>query len=549
MFNWFLDLKSKVKLMILSTTLILLTVIVALLSYRAIVSAVDASEHISAVVGRSYARVNAARVNLEELDANILAAFTKSKTRSEFDRYMDNARTQLNAVIAAADSMNPQRVGNMRTDAAYEAEIKEIKGHVAELPDLFEKAIQLHHLEQENALFKYGSEIRPELIAAIEHIGNIQGMQAKLMVRLAEEGSDMGQAYIAVAMAVFSVIFGSILSWSICTYLSNCLARQQEYLDNIRDGNFVFKIESYHNDDFGNIINTIRETRNKLSNVINEINVQSERTQDTLNKLVSSAQEICEKGADCEGRSITVSAASEEMLSTTEDIARNCEDASNLAHSTKAIIDDGVSRIKTTIDAIRQQSTEIQANSQAVEKVAKRSLDINSIVNTIEEIAAQTNLLALNAAIEAARAGEAGRGFAVVADEVRALASRTSASTKEIAAMVADIQKDAATASDSINQSVVNMERTSEDTAEVESTMKDMLSHIDNVNSQITQIASAAEEQTTATNEISQHIHDISGIAQDVNNVASSSQGLMNDTFNALTDLRESLAYFKTAKR
>ena len=137
----------------------------------------------------------------------------------------------------------------------------------------------------------------------------------------------------------------------------------------------------------------------------------------------------------------------------------------------------------------------------------------------------------------------------MVADEVRALASRTSASTKEIAAMVADIQKDAATASDSINQSVVNMERTSEDTAEVESTMKDMLSHIDNVNSQITQIASAAEEQTTATNEISQHIHDISGIAQDVNNVASSSQGLMNDTFNALTDLRESLAYFKTAKR
>ena len=517
MFDWFLNLHSKVKLFVLSSSLLAMLIIVAAIGYYSVLQSINAANDISVVLNRSSARVNAVQQTLRSFDNNNIT-FLAASVGS--DESTDNYRTRISSILSqlkqAVDTMNPKLIGNLPSNPAYEAAILQIKNDMQEVDTLFRgQFMGKIETSRYEALVFYIDDVRPHVTQMYQNLYKLVATQNALVIKLAQSGSDMTYAYIAIAVALAAVVLGIIMSWTICSYITNCIKRQEHFMAMIREGNFNFDLGKYYKDDFGSIIESIGAMRDNMNHALTLVKINSEKTEASLDRIVALAHETADKVSDCEGRSISVSAASEEMLSTTQDIAKNCDDASKLANETNDIINAGVASIKSSIDDIRKQSEEVHANSVAVEKVAKRSMDINSIVSTIEDIADQTNLLALNAAIEAARAGEAGRGFAVVADEVRALASRTASSTKEIAEMVSDIQKDAAAAATSINNSVASMELTTQNTAEVESHMHEMLEHVDAVNTQISQIASAAEEQSTATNEISQHIHGITNLTQD----------------------------------
>ncbi|WP_052339045.1 methyl-accepting chemotaxis protein [Anaerobiospirillum succiniciproducens] len=548
MFNWFYDLNTKVKLTLVSGLLIIIIISGACMSFISTMQSINASEHIETIVNRSFGRITTLQKAMEKYDRITISYLSAEKvTPADTSKYLDEAGAAIRKVVEAANIMNPKKVGDLDSSPEYERIIADYKKEGVKLADYHKEIRTLVESSTRNvALIKYLRVYRPEVMNALQYTADAARLQTRLVVSLARQGSDPTLAYISLIVPLIGAFIGGIFAYMTNFFLGRTIFHLDNYISKMSHGDFTFKVDKYFKDDFGKILQYIESMRADLRTALNEVKKKSEDTQEAMRQVIETTGIITDKIADCEGKSITVSAASEQMLSTTQDIAHNCEDASNLSHSTKAIIDEGVERINATISSIRKQSEEIRANSEAVDKVAKRSMDINSIVNTIEEIAAQTNLLALNAAIEAARAGEAGRGFAVVADEVRALASRTSASTKEIADMVQGIQMDAATAVRSINQSVTNMEATSEETAEVESTMRNMLEHVNNVNMQITQIASAAEEQSAATNEISTHIHGISGLTREVNQNAQDAKVIIDDTVKSMKNLRESLSFFKT---
>jgi methyl-accepting chemotaxis protein len=347
---------------------------------------------------------------------------------------------------------------------------------------------------------------------------------------------------LGLASLVLSLATAFVITSGITTPLKKCV----EIADRIADGDMTMSIESGSGRcETTQLMNAMSNMAIKIRDAIGRVSQAAGEVSSAVTELHSTAQNMVRGTDKVSSQASTVATAGEEMASTSQDIASNCNSAAESSRHANQLATSGAEIVQGTVDGMARIAERVRATAENVENLGNRSNEIGAIVGTIEDIADQTNLLALNAAIEAARAGEQGRGFAVVADEVRALAERTTRATKEIGSMIKAIQAETRQAVASMETGVSEVERGTEEASRSGGALQEILSQINEVTTQINQIATAAEEQSSTSREISNNMHMITQVVQETARGTHATANSADQLASLATDLKNLVGQFK----
>jgi methyl-accepting chemotaxis protein len=312
------------------------------------------------------------------------------------------------------------------------------------------------------------------------------------------------------------VLLSGLIIRSIRGTFTTCTA----ITDAIASGDLSVKVPVAGRGAVRDMLSSLATMVGRFQTVVDQMGSTSSALINSSTQLSLASEEIASNAEEAASESSSIATAGEQMAATSQEISRNCHSAAENSQATSTIAASGVEVVDRTIGVMQQIAERVKGLSTTVELLGQRSDQIGAIIGTIEDIADQTNLLALNAAIEAARAGEQGRGFAVVADEVRALAERTTRATREIGDMIKAIQSETRGVVSAMEQGVQEVETGTSEATRSSDALREILDQVNAVSCQITEIAGAAEEQTATTGLISGNIQQITAL---VKNAASGS--------------------------
>lgn len=316
-------------------------------------------------------------------------------------------------------------------------------------------------------------------------------------------------------------------------------------LEVLAQGDLTARMTGDYKGDYAKIKDNINTMANSFSLAISDVMAAVQATASAANQISSSTEEMAAGAQEQSTQASEVASAVEEMTKTILETTKNTTLATEASKNAGKVAKDGGKVVSETIEGMNKISEVVNRSAQTVQELGKNSDQIGEIVQVIDDIADQTNLLALNAAIEAARAGEQGRGFAVVADEVRKLAERTTKATKEIATMIKQIQKDTSGAVESMQQGTKEVEAGKLLAEKAGNSLNEIIKGAELVVDIVSQVAAASEEQSSAAEQISKNIESISSVTQQsasgVQQIAHASEDLNRLTLN----LQELITKFK----
>ncbi len=425
-----------------------------------------------------------------------------SERKSEVLKFMDLS-------IKAADTPEEKK------------QVDEVKSAIQEIINLFERKM-LPILKLSEGITPEIRDLDGKIDAQVDKVESgmdkvVDSMQKKMEAADRQIAADVKNA---ILQAMIIGFVGLLLQAGLAGWLLNSIMKPVNALRLMLmdisqgEGDLTKRLDDSTKDELAEISKYFNLFIEKLRHMISQISGTSSQVAAASSQLHSTAEHIATGAEQVAAQAGTVATAGEEMSATSGDIAQNCQLAAEGAQRASKTASDGADVVERTVSVMGQIADKVQESARTVESLGARSDQIGTIIGTIEDIADQTNLLALNAAIEAARAGEQGRGFAVVADEVRALAERTTRATKEIGEMIKAIQKETKGAVAAMEQGVREVETGTMEAAKSGDALRNILQQVNDVATQVNHIATAAEEQTATTSEISSNMLQIIEVVQ-----------------------------------
>lgn len=353
----------------------------------------------------------------------------------------------------------------------------------------------------------------------------------QLDASLAEAGEIYEEGYIQAIGIGFVVCLVALgIGWNVAHSVREPLTRMLSTLESLTKGDLTQRIDIRNNNEFSQLSRHINTLADSLHGILKELN-------DAADDLTNVANSNSQTSVKAQGQlnaqreqTATVATAMTEMEQSVNEVAQSAQNSTDMVLQVESASASGREIMSTNISTINKLESRLTESVDAVTDLQRMSSQIGSILDVIRNIAEQTNLLALNAAIEAARAGEQGRGFAVVADEVRVLAQKTTQSTSEIESMISNLQSSSKSAGNVIESCMSDMEQSVAQASNANSAMEEIQALIVEISQLSTHITQAADEQRVTTSDIARSLEDINHIAnesyQAMNEIATVSQDL-----------------------
>nr|WP_160107848.1 methyl-accepting chemotaxis protein [Pseudomonas izuensis] len=429
----------------------------------------------------------------------MLQAMNEARVRLDQSRKGDDSAGQGKIEQASQALTQAEQLKTTVKDEGYQTVLNEVIGHIASFSDKLAEYTGL--LEQEKTVYQQLHQRAAQVVERVDqaYVAEDHSMQTELKKN----------SLLIIGSSALALLVGLIAAWVITRLIVGPLRSVIRVAQQIASGDLSGTIEVTRRDEIGQLMQAMQQMGAGLSHIVSGLQAGIEQLATSAQSLSAVTEQTNLEVSSQKEETEQVATAMNQMTATVHDVARNAEEAAVAAQTADGKVESGQVVVRQSMARIEQLANSATSASSSIESLSAEIQNIGTVLSVIKSVAEQTNLLALNAAIEAARAGEQGRGFAVVADEVRALAKRTQQSTEEIERLVSALRSAAQTSVQQIQSSGDLVKLAVSDALQTESALGSIAAAVSLIQQMNQQIAAAAEEQSSVAEEINRSVTSI----------------------------------------